>query len=128
MGRKLQLKSCAFKGQIEALAEKMPEFAVDALPWLRIDRERIYALGSSMGGHETLMLVARHSELLAGAVAMDSVADLHRRYHQLPDVLCDKACLKHWGEPYGRVLQNAMRAEVGENRPPRLMRTLRGAR
>ena len=51
-----------------------------ALPWLRIDRTRIYALGSSMGGQETLLLVARHPELLAGAAALDSVTDLARRY------------------------------------------------
>jgi pimeloyl-ACP methyl ester carboxylesterase len=112
MGRRLPLKSYAFKGQIDDLA-KMPDVAVEGLPWLRIDRERIFALGSSMGGHETLMLVARHTELLAGAVAMDSVTNLHRRYDQLPDVPCDKACMKHWGKPYGRVLQDAMRTEVG---------------
>lgn len=112
MGRRLALKSYAYKGQIDDLA-KMPDFALQALPWLRIDRERIYALGSSMGGHETLMLVARHPDLLAGAAAMDSVTDLPRRYHQLPDVPCDRACLKRWGKPYGLVLQAAMREEVG---------------
>ena len=48
-----------------------------------------------------------------GDETMDSVADLHRRYHQLPDVACDGACLKHWGKPYGLVLQEAMRSEVG---------------
>ncbi len=58
----------------------MPDFATKALPWLRIDRSRIYALGSSMGGQETLLLVARHPDLLAGAAAMDSVTDLARRY------------------------------------------------
>lgn len=112
MGRRLGLKSYAFKGQIDDLA-RMPELAADALPWLRLDRERVYALGSSMGGQETLMLVARHPELLAGAAAMDSVTDLTRRYHQLPGVPCDTKCLKRWGKPYGLVLQSAMREEVG---------------
>jgi poly(3-hydroxybutyrate) depolymerase len=112
MGRRLGLKSYAYQGQIDDLA-KMPEFAVEALPWLRIDHDRIYALGSSMGGHETLMLGARHPELLAAAAALDSVTDVPRRYRQLPDVPCDKACLKHWGKPYGLVLQAAMREEVG---------------
>ena len=112
MGRRLPLKSYAYKGQIDDLA-KMPEFAAEYLPWLRIDREQIYALGSSMGGHETLMLVARHSSLLAGAVAMDSVTDLRRRYYKLPDVPCDRSCLKRWGKHYGLVLQEAMRSEVG---------------
>lgn len=112
MGRRLGLKSYAFKGQIDDLA-RMPELAEDALPWLRLDRERVYALGSSMGGQETLMFVARHPELLAGAAAMDSVTDLTRRYRQLPGVPCDAKCLKRWGKPYGLVLQTAMREEVG---------------
>jgi pimeloyl-ACP methyl ester carboxylesterase len=112
MGRRLGLKSYAFKGQIDDLA-RMPELVADALPWLRLDPERVYALGSSMGGQETLMLVARHPELLAGAAAMDSVTDLTRRYHQLPAVPCDAKCMKRWGKPYGLVLQAAMRNEVG---------------
>ena len=112
MGRRLGLKSYAYTGQIDDLA-RMPELAAGALPWLRLDLERVYALGSSMGGQETLMLVARHPELLAGAAAMDSVTDLTRRYHQLPDVPCDATCLKRWGKPYGLVLQAAMRDEVG---------------
>jgi len=112
MGRRLPSKSYAYRGQIDDLA-KMPDLAEHALPWLRLDRSRVYALGSSMGGHETLMLVARHPKLLAGAVAMDSVTDLPRRYAQLPDTACDSACLKRWGKPYGIVLQAAMREEVG---------------
>ena len=126
MGRRLGLKSYAHTGQIDDLA-RMPELAVEALPWLRIDHDRVYALGSSMGGHETLMLVARHPGLLAGAAALDSVTDLPRRYGQLPDVPCDKACMKRWGKPYGLVLQAAMREEVGELRRPRRGRTLREA-
>ena len=83
------------------------------LPWLRIDRTRIYALGSSMGGQETALLVARHPHLLAGAAAMDSVTDLSRRYYQLADLPCDRSCLKRWGMPRGRNLQSVMRREVG---------------
>ncbi len=44
---------------------------------------------------------------------MDSVTDLSSRYYQLPDTACDTTCLKHWGKPYGLVLQAAMREEVG---------------
>lgn len=112
MGRRLPLKSYAFKGQVDDLA-RMPEIATEQLPWLRIDAERVFALGSSMGGHETLMLVARHPQLLAGAAAMDSVTDLPRRYRQLPDTACDAKCRRRWGKPYGLVLQAAMREEVG---------------
>lgn len=112
MGRRLPLKSFAYKGQIDDLA-KMPDFAERALPWLHLDRSRVFAVGSSMGGLETLMLVARYPELLAGAAAMDSVTDLPRRYAQLPDTACNAACLKSWGQPYGLVLQAALREEVG---------------
>ena len=96
MGRRLERKSYAYAGQIDDLA-RMVDFAERALPWLRIDRARVYAIGSSMGGHETLMLVARYPKLLAGAAALDSVTDLTRRYGQLPTT----------------ELQAAMRNEVG---------------
>ena len=112
MGRRLRYFSYGSPGQIDDLAE-MPDFAESALPWLHLDRTRVYALGSSMGGQETLLLVARHPELLAGAAAMDSVTDLARRYAQLPDVPCDAACLKRWHEPRGLVLQSTMSREVG---------------
>ena len=112
MGRRLKVFSYGYAGQIDDLA-RMPELAERALPWLRIDRSRIYALGSSMGGQETLLLVARHPRLLAGAAAMDSVTDLSRRYYQLPRVPCDDRCLKMWGEPFGVLLQSTLAREVG---------------
>jgi pimeloyl-ACP methyl ester carboxylesterase len=53
------------------------------LPWLRIDLEKIYVLGSSMGGQETLLLAGRYPKSLsggtgrlAGAAAFDSTCDL----------------------------------------------------
>ncbi len=104
--------SFAYPGQIDDLA-KMPEFVTKALPWLRIDRTRIYVLGSSMGGQETLMLVARHPHLLAGAAAMDSVADLTLRYRQMPGMPCDKRCVARFGTTYGRLLQAMLVREVG---------------
>jgi poly(3-hydroxybutyrate) depolymerase len=112
MGRRLRYFSYGYPGQIDDLA-KMPDFAAAALPWLNVDRTRIFALGSSMGGQETLLLVARHPKLLAGAAAMDSVTDLARRYGQLPDVPCPAGCMKRWGKPYGIVLQSTMSREVG---------------
>jgi pimeloyl-ACP methyl ester carboxylesterase len=66
-----------------------------------------------MGGQETLLLVARHPDLLAGAAAMDSVTDLSKRYAELPAVACNKRCVKRFGQPYGYVLQANMRREVG---------------
>jgi pimeloyl-ACP methyl ester carboxylesterase len=112
MGRRFERFSYGYSGQIDDLA-RMPNIAVRALPWLHLDRERVYALGTSMGGQETLLLVARHPRLLAGAVAMDSVTDLARRYDQLPGVPCNAACLERWGTPFGRVLQATLLKEVG---------------
>lgn len=112
MGRRLGRLSYGYAGQIDDLAT-MPEVAARELTWLRIDRSRVYALGSSMGGQETLLLVARHPRVLAGAAAMDSVTDLGRRYYQLPGISCDASCVARWREPAGRVLQREMREEVG---------------
>ena len=112
MGLHTARYSFAYRGQIDDLA-KMPEFVTKALPWLRIDRKRIYVLGSSMGGQETLMLVARHPHLLAGAAAMDSVADLSLRYKQMPSMPCDKRCVQTFGTPYGLLLQAMLVREVG---------------
>ncbi len=112
MGLHTARYSFAYPGQIDDLA-KMPAFVTKALPWLRIDRKRIYVLGSSMGGQETLMLVARHPHLLAGAAAMDSVADLTLRYKQMPGMPCDKRCVQTFGKPYGVLLQEMLVREVG---------------
>src|SRR6266550_4402863 len=64
-GRKFERLSWGYAGQIEDLA-RMPRIVKGSLPWLRIDQRRIYAFGASMGGQETLLLVARHPSLLAG--------------------------------------------------------------
>ena len=80
MGRRLPLHSWGYRGQITDLA-RMHEIARRTLPWLRIDQRRIYALGGSMGGQETLLLLGQHPQLLAGAVAFDSVTNFYRRYN-----------------------------------------------
>jgi poly(3-hydroxybutyrate) depolymerase len=100
MGRRLDRISYGYRGQIDDLA-RMPAIVSRALPWVRVDRERIFALGSSMGGQETLLLVARHPTLLAGAAAMDSVTNMARRYGQLH--LSDVSAM----------LQSNMRTELG---------------
>jgi pimeloyl-ACP methyl ester carboxylesterase len=112
MGQRLKNFSYGAPGQIDDLA-RMPEFARRALPWLRLDPARVFALGSSMGGQETLLLVARHPRLLAGAAALDSVTDLARRYRQLPQLPCSSRCLKMWGKPYGPILQSTLSREIG---------------
>jgi poly(3-hydroxybutyrate) depolymerase len=112
LGRRMKGFSYGYAGQIDDLA-RMPGIVSRALPWVRIDRTRIYALGSSMGGQETLLLVARHPRLLAGAAAMDSVTDLTRRYDQVLDVPSNPEYAKRWGATAGACLQSAMRREVG---------------
>jgi dipeptidyl aminopeptidase/acylaminoacyl peptidase len=99
-GRRLTLYSWGWRGQIDDLA-RMPGIVHRALPWLRIDPRRIYAVGSSMGGQETLLLVAFHPRMLAGAVALDSATDMGARYRAFPQLRG------------GRRLQRLARSEVG---------------
>jgi pimeloyl-ACP methyl ester carboxylesterase len=111
-GRKLSRYSWGSVGQIDDLA-RMPAIARRTLPWLQIDSKRIYAIGGSMGGQETLLLLARHPRMLAGAAAFDSVADFARQYRNFPRMPCDKACHKHFHGPVGRTLQSLAREELG---------------
>ena len=101
MGRRLPLHSWGWRGQIDDLA-RMPSLLRAARPWLRIDPHRVYAVGGSMGGQETLLLVGRHPRQLAGAVAFDSVTDFYRRYADFANL----------GRK-GRALQALARIEVG---------------
>ena len=43
--------------EIQDLA-RMPQIVQRALPWVKLDLHRIYAVGGSMGGQETLLLLA----------------------------------------------------------------------
>jgi dienelactone hydrolase len=82
-GRVLTRYSWGWKGQINDLA-RMPALLARKLSWVHVDRRRIYAVGSSMGGQETLLLVARYPQLLAGAAALDSDTDMRARYYAFP--------------------------------------------
>ena len=53
----------------------MPEIVHLTLPWVHVASKHVYALGGSMGGQETLLLLARYPHLLAGAAAFDPVVD-----------------------------------------------------
>ena len=97
-GRRLHWFSWGAAGQISDLA-RMP--AVARAHGVDVNRHRIYAFGGSMGGQETLLLVALHPQLLAGAAAFDPATDLRRRYY-------DFAALEH-----GRTLQRLARTEIG---------------
>jgi len=72
-------------GQIADLA-RMPQIVRHALPWLRIAPHRIYAIGGSMGGQESLLLVAKHPRLLAGAISFDADTNLAARFEAFPEL------------------------------------------
>jgi poly(3-hydroxybutyrate) depolymerase len=99
-GRRLISYSWGWRGQISDLA-RMPAILRHAVPWLRIRHRGIYAIGSSMGGQETLLLDALHPRLLAGAVALDSATNMAARYRAF-------ASLRG-----GLELQEQARAEIG---------------
>jgi pimeloyl-ACP methyl ester carboxylesterase len=111
-GRRLQNYSWGSAGQIDDLAH-MPQIVKLTLPWVHVDAQRIYAVGGSMGGQETLLLVARHPALLAGAAAFDPVVDFTLQYREFPRLGCSKSCRKLWNGPVGRSLQALARAELG---------------
>ena len=110
-GRRLARFSWGYRGQVDDLA-RMPRLVARAFPWLRIDRSRIYAFGASMGGQETLLLVARHPSLLAGAAAFDAVTDMRRRYREFASLRCNRRCLQTW-RSLGSGLRSLARFEIG---------------
>lgn len=99
-GRQLTLYSWGWHGQIDDLA-RMPGILERALPWFHVDRSRVYAVGSSMGGQETLLLVAFHPGLFAAAAALDSATDMAMRYY-------DFRFLRN-----GRTVRRLARIEIG---------------
>ncbi len=111
-GRLLGEYSWGSPGQIDDLA-RMPRLAEQALPWLRVNRRKVYAFGGSMGGQETLLLLARHPRLLAGAAAFDAVSDFALQYHEFTKLRCNAGCLHDLGEPLGERLRSLARDEIG---------------
>src|SRR6478672_8835322 len=99
-GRALTLFSWGDPGEIRDLA-RMPEIVERALPWLHVDHHRVYAFGGSMGGQETLLLVARFPPLLAGAASFDAPTNMAARYRAFT------------GQPLGHSLQHLARLEIG---------------
>jgi pimeloyl-ACP methyl ester carboxylesterase len=113
-GRKLALYSWGDPGEISDLA-RMPRIVTRALPWLRIDRRRIYAVGGSMGGQEALLLAATHPHLLAGVVSFDADTNLALRYRDFAVVPSERrlrmlAAYEVGGTPTQDPLQYALRS------------------
>jgi pimeloyl-ACP methyl ester carboxylesterase len=80
----------------------MPGIVHRALPWLRIAPRRVYAVGASMGGQETLLLAAEHPRLLAGAVSIDAPANMVAHYASSGLSLQKLARLEFGGIPRAR--------------------------
>jgi poly(3-hydroxybutyrate) depolymerase len=99
-GRRLTLYAWGDPGDVRDLAG-MPGTIERALPWVRIARRRIYAFGGSMGGQETLLLVARYPHLLAGAAAFDAPTNMAARYFAFSQLR------------FGATLQERARLEIG---------------
>lgn len=99
-GARLELYSWGSPGEIADLA-RMPSILRETIPWLRIAPRRIYAVGGSMGGQESLLLLAKHPHLLAGVVSFDAPTNMATRYKAFP-------LLKG-----GRALQGLARLEFG---------------
>lgn len=111
-GRVLANYSWGSAGQIADLA-RMPAIVHSALPWVHVAPKQVYAVGGSMGAQETLLLLARHPHLLAGAAAFDPVVDFALQYREFPRLACSTACRKVWNGPIGRSLQSLARTELG---------------
>jgi hypothetical protein len=110
-GRRLAEFSWGYAGQIEDLA-RMPRI-VRAVPWLRIDPRRVYAFGGSMGGQESLLLLARKPRLLAGVAVFDAVTDFALQYRRFPLIKCNAKCRRMTKVGIGTKLRRQARVEVG---------------
>ena len=60
-------------------------------PGCRSTARQIYAFGGSMGGQETLLLLARHPRLLAGVAAFDAVSDFAQQYRAVREAALQRA-------------------------------------
>jgi poly(3-hydroxybutyrate) depolymerase len=111
-GRRLPRHSWGYRGQIDDLA-RMPVIVERTLPWLRLDRRHVYAFGGSMGGQETLLLVAHYPRLLAGAAVFDAVTDFGLQYRRFRLLACNARCRKNWARGLGNGLRTLARSEIG---------------
>jgi len=111
-GRKLECCSWGYAGQIDDLA-RMPAIVSRALPRLHVNRRRVYAIGTSMGGQEALLLLGRHPNAVAGIAAFDAAVDMKLRYHDFPQISCDARCRRGWLGSIGRGLRALARIEIG---------------
>lgn len=111
-GTHLGLFSWGAPAQIGDLA-RMASIVERNLPWVHIARQRIYAVGGSMGGQEVLLLLAHHPRFLRGVIAFDPVASLARQWAELPLLPCNRHCRRQWDSPLGIHVRQLLTTEVG---------------
>jgi hypothetical protein len=76
-GRVDDLCSFGWRGQMADLAN-LPSLLSNS--GYQIDMSRIFAVGLSMGGQESLLLAGMHPEMISGIVAFNPVVDLKQIY------------------------------------------------
>jgi predicted peptidase len=86
--------------------------AIDAVRDLgyRIDHDRIYACGLSMGGQETLLLIARNPGLFAAGFAFNPVIDVRAWYN---DILSSPYYAELNGDDPSLALDHLIQQELG---------------
>ena len=84
-GRRDPYNSWAVAGQLQDIAE-IVGVVESSIPWVHVDHQRLYLVGISMGGQETLCTIARYPDLFAAGLCVDGNANLAARYRELPRV------------------------------------------
>jgi pimeloyl-ACP methyl ester carboxylesterase len=95
-GRRDPSNSWGVAGQLQDIAE-IAGVVESSIPWVHIDRRRLYIVGISMGGQETLSTLARYPDLFAAGLCCDGNANLAARYREFPLVgMADSQKLMSW--------------------------------
>ncbi len=97
-GARTRLFSYGVPGHIADLAE-MPDIVAARMPALKLDGQRTFIAGSSMGGMEALLVGLRHPRAYAAAVPLNGVSNLPHRYVTLPRVRKQALAFECGGTP-----------------------------
>jgi len=84
-GRRDPENSWGVAGQLQDIAD-IAGVVESSIPWVHIDHQRLYIVGISMGGQETLCTVARYPDVFAAALCVDGNANMAARYKEFPKV------------------------------------------
>ena len=84
-GRRDPANSWGVEGQLQDISE-IVDVVEKSLPWVHVDHQRLYLVGISMGGQETLCTLARYPDRFAAGLCVDGNANLAARYREFPFV------------------------------------------